>query len=160
MAKPKILWATDFSSSASYALQTIKDRIRIQDAEVHLLYVAEDLTEFEKFWGSGPDEKRAESLRKFAERQSKKRLQEICDCELQGCSSYELHFAQGRASEEILKAIDSLGVDEVVVAKPPVEGETSFGATVEALVQASPVPVTAIDAPSPKGPPSCSDAQR
>jgi nucleotide-binding universal stress UspA family protein len=157
MAKKKILWATDFSTSAAHALPLIKDRIRIDAAEIHLLYVSEDLTEFESFWGSGPDKKHAEGLRQFAERQSKKRLQELCDCELEGCTSYAIHFAQGRAADEILAAATSLGVDEVVVARPPLEGATSFGAAVDWLIVNSDVPVTAIAAPSPSGPPSCAD---
>jgi nucleotide-binding universal stress UspA family protein len=157
MANPKILWPTDFSTSAAQALHTVKERVRLEAAEIHLLYVTESLTEFERYWGSGPDAKRAENLRQFAEHQSRKRLQEICDCELQGCKSYELHFALGKTSEEILKAIDELGVDEVIMAKPPVEGETSFGAAAEEVIRRSPVKVTAIDAPPPSGAPACSD---
>lgn len=157
MDNHKILWPTDFSTSASHALHTIKERIRLQAADVHLLYVAEDLTEFESYWGSGPDSKHSTSLREFAEKQSKKRLQEICDCELEGCASYALHFAHGNMAEEILKAIKEHEVDEVILAKPPKEGETSFGAAAEIVIAKSPVPVTAIDAPPPSGPPACSE---
>ena len=74
MAVPKILFPTDFSSAASSALPEIKERIRIKAAEVHLLYVAEDLKSFEKYWGSGPDSKHSSSLADFAERRSRERL--------------------------------------------------------------------------------------
>ena len=157
MSNTKVLWPTDFSSSATHALQAVKERIRIEAAEVHLLFIAEDLTDFERYWGTGPDRKHSESLKRYAERLSKKRLKELCDCELQGCQSYELHFAHGQTSEEILKAIDELGVDEVVLARPPAEGASSFGAAAEEVIRRSPVPVTAIDAPGPSGSPSCAE---
>ena len=157
MASPKILWPTDFSTAASHALPEVKERVRLKAAEVHLLYVAENLADFEEYWGSGPDTKHSTSLQKFAEKRSKERLQEICDCELQGCKNYELHFAHGDAAENILKAISDLGVDEVILAKPPKEGETSFAAAVDKVIAGSPVPVLAVDAPAPSGSPSCSD---
>lgn len=157
MANKKILWVTNSSTTTSRALPLINDRVRIEAAEVHLLYVTEDLTQFEEYWGSGPDAKHAESLKHFAERQSKKRMQEICECELEGCSHYELHFAHGPTVEKILEAIDEIGPDEVIAAKPPTEGATSFGAAVDEVLAKSPVPVTALDAPPAEGPPSCDD---
>jgi nucleotide-binding universal stress UspA family protein len=157
MSNHTVLWATDFSTSAAHALPEVKERIRLKAAKVHLLYVTEDLTEFEEFWGSGPDSNHSESLKRFAEKTSKKRLKEICDCELQGCDNYELHFAHGRTAEEILKAAKELNVDEVILAKPPREGETSFGAVAEQVISRADVEVTAIDAPAPTGSPSCTD---
>ena len=153
----KILWPTDFSDIAAAALPKVKDLVLRDGAEVHLLYVAEDLADFERYWGSGPDDKHVESLQAFAEKKSITRLRDICACELEGCPDYHLHFAHGSSPREILKASDELGVDLVVTAKPPKGATHSFGSAVHEVIDKASVPVVAVDAPAPDGPPSCSD---
>lgn len=155
MPTKKILWPTDFSDVAAAALPRVKELVMRDGAEVHLLYVTEDLESFERYWGSGPDDKHKESLRAFAERKSRERLRAICACELEGCPDYHLHFALGDPTEQILGFAAKNGVDLIVTARPPDSGERSFGRVVSQVIARASVPVVAVDAPSPSGPPPC-----
>ncbi len=157
MTDKAILWPTDMTVPASHALPTVRERILRQEATIHLAYVSEDLTAFERYWGSGPDSKHTESLRRFAERQAKQRLQDICDCELKGCEDYEIHFAYGNVADEIVRLVKELNIDEVVVAKPSKGEPTSFAAGVEEAIRRLSIPVTTIDVPPDSGPTSCED---
>jgi nucleotide-binding universal stress UspA family protein len=155
MTQHKILWPTDLSAAAAQALPTVRDMVHRRSSEVHLLYVTDDLAGFESYWGTGPDRKHREGLRAFAERKAKERLQHICDCELEGCPNYQLHVALGNTAEEVTRAANELGVDVIVVAKPPTEGETSFGAAVDGLLEQAPVPVEVVHVPATAEAPAC-----
>ena len=157
MTQHKILWVTDFSAAAAQALPVVRNMVHRQSSEVHLLYVTDDLAGFERYWGTGPDRKHEEGLRAFAERKAKERLQQICDCELEGCPNYHLHFALGHTADEVTRVAKELGVDVIVVAKPPTEGETSFGAAIDRVVEGAPVPVEVVQVPATAEAPACGE---
>ena len=141
----KILWPTDFSEAAAGVLPYVKSLVQKYDAEIHLLHVAEDLTSFEHYWGSGPDPKHTEELREYAMKISKERLEELCQKQLEGCLRYHIHFALGDAAREILKVIEEIGPDLVILATHGLKGYFPFGSTAEKIIRNSPVPVLSIN---------------
>lgn len=145
MELKKILWPTDFSDAAAKVLPYIKSLTEKYDAEIHLLHVAEDLTNLRPYWGSGPDPKHIEELHEYAMKTSKERLNDLCKNQLEGCPRYRIHFALGDTAEEILKAIDTIRPDLVVMATRGLKEYFPFGSTAEKVIKNSPVPVLSIN---------------
>ena len=80
----------------------------------------------------------------WADKSANKRLNQICEKYLDGCPLYIKHIAVGDPAEEILKLINSEGVDTVVMASHGREGKYKFGSVTEKVLKSSPVPVTSI----------------
>jgi len=73
----KILWPTDFSDNSNAALGYVLSLSKKYDAEIHLLYVAEDLSGYGSWYGElTPDH--AEKLREWELPQAEKKMQQIC----------------------------------------------------------------------------------
>ena len=140
----KILWPTDFSAAAAVAESYVKDLEQKFDAEVHLLHVAEDLTQYEHYWGSGPDSKHVEELNDWALRISRERLEKLCRDQLTDCPRYKIHIVRGDPAKEILKSIAEIGPDLVVMATHGMKANFPFGSVAERVVKNSPVPVLTI----------------
>ena len=51
MEVKKVLWPTDFSSSAEKALPYVTDLTQKYGAEIHVLYVIEDIAHHEAWYG-------------------------------------------------------------------------------------------------------------
>jgi nucleotide-binding universal stress UspA family protein len=141
----KILWPTDFSQAASAAEPYVISLSKKYNAEVHLLHVAEDLTQFELYWGSGPSPKHLRELHEYALRVSKDRLEELCRDKLTGCPRYHIHIILGNPAREILKAIVDIDPDVVVMATRGMRGVFPFGSVAERIIKSSPVPVFTIN---------------
>lgn len=145
MVLKKILWPTDFSTAAAVAESYVQALTQQFDAEIHLVHVAEDLTQFEHYWGSGPDAKHVEELNEFALKVSKERLEKLCKDNLTGCPRYEIHIVRGDPAKEILKTIDQVQPDMVIMATHGMKGNFPFGSVAERVVKNSPVPVLTIN---------------
>lgn len=139
----KILWPTDFSNSAEQALPYVTSLVQQYGAEIHVLYVIEDMAHHASWYGDF-DKKRMEELMQWADKSANKRLNQICEKYLDGCPLYIKHIAVGDPAEEILKLINSEGVDTVVMASHGREGKYKFGSVTEKVLKSSPVPVTSI----------------
>jgi nucleotide-binding universal stress UspA family protein len=141
----RILWPTDFSAAAASALPYVTSLSRQYQAEIHLLHVAEDLTRFEHYWGSGPDRKHIEELHKYALKISQERLTALCANSLDGCPRYHIHIILGDPAKQIIDTIEALGVDLVVLATHGVRGNFPFGSVAEKVVKNSSVPVLTVN---------------
>ena len=139
----KILWPTDFSSIAEKALPHVQTLARQNDAEIHVLYVIEDITHHESWYGDF-ELKRVKELMRHAQKSAQKRLEQICEKYLAGCPLYIKHIAVGDPAREILKLIDLEKVDLVVMASHGQKGSFRFGSVAEKVLKNSPVPVTTI----------------
>jgi nucleotide-binding universal stress UspA family protein len=139
----KILWPTDFSSTAEKALPYVTSLTQQYQAEIHVLYVIEDIAHHEPWYGEF-DQKHVEELMEHAAESAKKRLDQICEKYLEGCPLYIKHVAIGDPAQEILKLIDKENVDMVVMASHGEKGYFKFGSVTEKIVKSSPVPVTSI----------------
>ncbi|MDY0042891.1 MAG: universal stress protein [Desulforhabdus sp.] len=141
----KILWPTDFSAAAAVAESFVSSLTQQFDAEVHLIHVAEDLTQYEHYWGSGPDAKHVEELNEYAMKISRERLEQLCKDKLTGCPRYQIHIVKGDPAKEILNIINQVQPDLIVMATHGMKGNFPFGSVAERVVKNSPVPVLTIN---------------
>ena len=139
----KVLWPTDFSSSAEAALSYVQSLSSSYGAEVHVLHVLEDILHHEGWYGEF-DENHLRKLMEKAEKRVQQRLDQICERHLEGCPMYIRHVAVGDPAKEILKLIDAENVDLVVMATRGENGSFAFGSVAEKVTRNSPVPVTTI----------------
>ena len=139
----KVLWPTDFSSSAEKALPYVTDLTQKYQAEIHVLYVIEDLAHHESWYGDF-DKTRVDKLMERAKEMAQKRLGQVCEKYLDGCPLYIKHIAIGDPAREILKLIDEEKVDMVVMASQGEMGNFRFGSVTEKVLKNSKVPVTTI----------------
>lgn len=141
----KVLWPTDFSSSAEAALPYVKSLGTNHDAEIHVLHVIEDIVHHEGWYGEF-DGDHIEKLMEKTRKKATERLDQICERYLEGCRLFIKHVATGDPAAEILKFIKNENIDSVVMAKEGKSGNFSFGSITERVVKHSPVPVTVIPA--------------
>jgi nucleotide-binding universal stress UspA family protein len=143
MEVKKILWPTDFSSIAEKALPHVKSLTERYGAEIHVLYVIEDVAHHDGWYGAF-EAKRVQELMEHAGKTATKRLGQICEKYLDGCPLYIKHVAVGDPAQEILKLIDAEKVDIVVMASHGAKGHFRFGSVTEKVLKNSAVPVTII----------------
>ena len=139
----KILWPTDFSSIAEKALPHVKSLTERYGAEIHVLYVIEDVAHHDGWYGAF-EAKRVQELMEHAAKTATKRLGQICERYLDGCPLYIKHVAVGDPAKEILKLIEAEKVDIVVMASHGEKGNFRFGSVTEKVLKNSAVPVTII----------------
>ena len=139
----KILWPTDFSSSAQKALPYISSLTSKYGAEIHVLYVVEDIAHHGSWYGEF-DETHINKLMQWANVSAKSRLNQICEKYLEGCPLYVKHIAVGDPAQEILKLIDKEKVDMVVMASRGERGYFRFGSVFEKVLKNSSIPITTI----------------
>jgi len=143
MEVKKVLWPTDFSSSAEKALPYVTDLTQKYGAEIHVLYVIEDIAHHDSWYGDF-DKSHVEKLMEWAEKSAQKRLEQVCQKYLNSCPLYIKHIAVGDPAQEILKLIDEEKVDMVVMASHGSQGNFRFGSVTEKVLKNSPVAVTTI----------------
>lgn len=139
----KLLWPTDFSSSAQKALPYVTSLTMQYEAEIHVLYVIEDIAHHESWYGDF-DIAHINKLMQWADKSANKRINQICEKYLDGCPMYVKHIAIGDPAQEILKLIDKEKFDMVVMASKGEKGLFRFGSVTEKVLKNSPVPVTTI----------------
>jgi len=143
MEVSRVLWPTDFSSSAEKALPYVTDLTQKYGAEIHVLYVIEDIAHHDSWYGDF-DKTHVDKLMEWADKSAKKRLDQVCEKYLDSCPLYIKHIAVGDPAREILKLIDKEKVDLVVMASHGSRGDFRFGSVTEKVLKNSPVPVTTI----------------
>jgi len=143
MEVKKVLWPTDFSSSAEKALPYVTDLTQKYGAEIHVLYVIEDIAHHEGWYGEF-EKTHIDKLMEWADKSAKKRLEQVCEKYLNSCPLYVKHIAVGDPAQEILKLIDEEKLDLVVMASHGAQGNFRFGSVTEKVLKNSPVPVTTI----------------
>ena len=141
----KILWPTDLSKTAAEAQQYVSFLSQVLQAEIRLIYVAEDLSRFEHYWGTGPDPKHTRELQEHEMAAAKKRLEDLCREHLSGCPMYHIHILMGEPAQEILKAIETIGVGLVIMATRGLKDIFPFGSVAERVIKNSPVPVLTVN---------------
>jgi nucleotide-binding universal stress UspA family protein len=139
----KILWPTDLSKNAEKALGGVTSLSKKYNAEIHILYVIEDLGIHEPWYGVFDDE-HVKIIHEWEEKQAVKRLDKICEEYLNECPLDLRHVAVGDPSEQILELISSEEIDMVVMASRGRRGNFAFGSVTEKVLKNSPVPVVAI----------------
>jgi nucleotide-binding universal stress UspA family protein len=143
MKVKKILWPTDFSENAAKALPYVNSLSELYGAEVHVLYVLEEIGPFGAWYGDfEPSE--VDALLKLQKEKAEGLLREICETHLEGCPLYIRHTATGDPASEILKLIEREKPEMVVMSSRGEKGHFSFGSVAEKVVRHSPVPVLTV----------------
>lgn len=147
----KILWPTDFSKNAAQALPYVSSLSEKYQAEVHLIFVVEDVHQYDHFYGDASPT----FLKEFQEKIIQKggqQMEKICKESLASCPLYKKHIVVGDPAKEILKFINEEKVDLVVMATHGHGEERGgeikhfpFGSVSEKVVRNSPAPVLAIN---------------
>ncbi|MCB2187178.1 MAG: universal stress protein [Deltaproteobacteria bacterium] len=150
MTRKRILWPTDLSLASTSALDQVSLLSRELDAEVHLLYVAQDMRRFDHIYGDANPEFLAGLQQR--ERDNAARLMDnICHKRLAGCPYYERHVRVGQPAAEIVALARELAVDYIIMATHGLGQEQLdkrwFGSVTHQVLQASPVPVLVIPPP-------------
>ncbi len=142
----KILYSTDFSKNAEHALPYVRSLSEKYNAEVHIVYVGEDLSHHEAWYGEF-EGTHIPKIREWEEKNANKRLNDICEKHLEGCPLFIKHIVVGDPAREILKLIDQEKVDLVVMATHGMRGHFPFGSVTEKVVKNSPIPVLTVSSP-------------
>lgn len=140
----KILWPTDFSKAASAAEPFVVEMSRKFEAEIHLLHVAEDLAQFEHYWGSGLDAKHVSEVHQYGMKVARERLEDLCANKLTGCPRYKIHIVLGDPAREILKTSKEIGADLIIMATHGMKAIFPFGSVADRVIKNSLVPVFAV----------------
>ena len=141
----KILWPTDLSGSARQALEYVQSLTQKYQAEIHVMYVIEDIAHHKDWYGDFTDD-HIEKIIAWENKKAKERLDQICSDHLEGCPLYIKHIAVGDPAQEILKLIDKENIEMVVMATRGAKGHFNFGSVAEKVVKNAPVPVVTVPA--------------
>lgn len=139
----RILWPTDLSSNAEKALESVTSLSIKYNAEIHILYVIEDMGIHEPWYGVF-DTDHIKKINEWEEKQAVKRLDKICEEYLNECPLYIRHVAVGDPTEQILGHISKENIDIVVMATRGRKGKFSFGSVTEKVSKNASVPVVII----------------
>ena len=141
----RILFPIDFTENSSKILPYMLSVSEKYNGMIYLLHVVEDLS----IWGSGfyiphiPLKQYVEDALKGAE----KRMDKVCDEQLKACPNFHRMILSGDPAQEILKTIESEGIDLVIIGTHGRKGleHVFFGSVAETVVKKSPVPVLTIN---------------
>ena len=140
----KILWPTDFSDRANQALDTVQSLTRKYDAEIHVLYVIDNPVLHHPEWYGDIESDHVDKILARQNKKAKKRLEQVCSEQLEGCPAYVRHIAVGDPAHEILKLVDQEKIDMIVMATRGAKAHFRFGSVAEKVVKHAPVPVVTI----------------
>ncbi|MBF0506212.1 MAG: universal stress protein [Nitrospirae bacterium] len=145
----RILWPTDLSNNALFALPYVRSMSEKFQAEVHLLYVAEDVTWFDHFYGDA-DPKFLMELQDKIMKSAEEQLEKLCMNDLAGCPTFRRDIIVGNPVEEILRTIREAHMDLVIMATHGhgLKGTMThfpFGSVTEKVTKSSPVPVLIVN---------------
>ena len=140
----KILFPIDFTENSSKILPYVLSVSEKYNSMIYLLHVVQDLQR----WGKAyiPHA----SLDKFQKEVlegANKSMERVCEEQLQQCPNFQRKLVSGDPATEILKTIDSEGMDLVIMGTHGRKGleHTIFGSVAENVVKKSPVPVLTIN---------------
>ncbi|MBZ4658476.1 MAG: putative universal stress protein [Desulfacinum sp.] len=143
MKVSKILWPTDLSKSSAAALDYVLDLSAKYGAEVVLLYVVEDMSGHEPWYGEW-GRKHLEEFHEWIVREATERLDRICRERLQGCPRFERLVEGGDPAQKILETVENKGIDLVVLTSHGLKGHFPFGSVAERVVTNAKVPVLVV----------------
>ena len=143
----KILFPCDLTESSSKMLPYVLSLSEKYNSMIYLFHVIQELDT----WGSDYiDDVPHVVLDKFQQEASEgaeKAMDRVCNEQLQGCPNFQRKIISGDPATEILKMIESEGIDLVVMGTHGRKGleHTIFGSVAENVVKKSPVPVLTVN---------------
>jgi nucleotide-binding universal stress UspA family protein len=141
----KILFPIDFTENSSKILPYALSMSEKYNSMIYLLHVVEDLSK----WGVGSfvPHLPLDSFKKDAIEGAKRAMDKVCDHQLEGCPNFQRMIVYGDPASEILKTIESEGIDLVVMGTHGRKGleHTIFGSVAENVVKRAGVPVLVVN---------------
>ena len=141
----KILFPIDFTDNSIKILPYVLSVSEKYDGMIYLLHVVEDLSK----WSSGFYIPQISLTRyqKEALKGAEKTMKRFCKEQLQGSPNFQKRILSGDPVQEILRTIDSEGIDLVIMGTHGRKGleHVFFGSVAENVVKKSPVPVLTIN---------------
>jgi nucleotide-binding universal stress UspA family protein len=140
----KILFPIDLTENAYKVLPYVLSVSEKYNSMIYLLHVVQDLRRWGKVYvpHTSMDKLQGEALEA-----ADKALDTVCEQHLQGCPNFQRRIVSGDPATEVLKAIESEGIDLVIMGTHGRKGleHIIFGSVVENVVKKSPVPVLTIN---------------
>jgi nucleotide-binding universal stress UspA family protein len=139
----KILFPVDFSDASPKIAPRVLDMGEKFGAEIHLLFVARTL---QHFVGLSVSETTIENFEGELIRGSEAKMEELVGAYFQEYPACKTKVVLGDASEEILKYVESQGIDLIIIGTHGRKGieRIFFGSVAEKVVKSSPVPVMVV----------------
>ncbi len=140
----KILYPCDLTENSTKILPYVLAFAEKYDSTVHLLHVVQDLHKWAILYVPHPS---MDTAQKEALEAAEKALGKICDERMQGCPNFQRRIVSGDPTAEILKTIESEGIDLVIMGTHGRKGleHTVFGSVAENVVKKSRVPVLTVN---------------
>jgi len=140
----KILFPCDLTQNSSKILPYVLSVSEKYNSTIYLLHVVQDLHRWGQLYVPHPS---MTVLQKEALEAAEKAMDRICEEQLQSCPNFQRRIVSGDEATEILKTIDSEGIDLVIMGTHGRKGleQTIFGSVAGNLVKKSPVPVLTIN---------------
>lgn len=140
----RILFPVDFTLNSAKILLYVLSLSEKYEAVIYLLHVVEDFAEWGGFYIPHIPIKR---FHEEALKGAQKTLDKMCEEQLQDCPGFQKRIVFGDPAQEILKSIESEGVDLVIMGTHGSKGldKVFFGSVAETVVKKSPVPVLTVN---------------
>lgn len=140
----KILFPIDLTANSSKILPYVLSVSEKYNSMIYLLHVVHDLKKWGKLYIPHPS---MDKLQKEALEGAEKALQKICEEQLESCPNFQRRIVSGDPTAEILKTIESEGIDLVIMGTHGRKGleHTILGSVAENVVKKSAVPVLTIN---------------
>lgn len=140
----KILFPLDLTENSSKILPYVLSISEKYNSMIYLLHVVQDLNKWGKLYVPHPS---MDVFQNEATEGAKKAMDKVCEKQLQSCPNFQRRLISGDPATEILKTIDSEGIDLVIMGTHGRKGleHTIFGSVAENVVKKSPAPVLVIN---------------
>ncbi len=140
----KILFPCDLTENSSKILPYVVSVSEKYNSMIYLLHVIQDLLEWGGFYIPHIS---MNVYQKEALEYTEKAVDRVCREQLQGCPNFQRRIVSGDPATEILKTIESDGIDLVIMGTHGRKGleHTFFVSVAENVVKKSPVPVLVIN---------------
>jgi nucleotide-binding universal stress UspA family protein len=140
----KLLFACDLTENASKILPYVLSLAEKYDSQIYLIHVVHDLQRWGNFFIPHSS---TELYQKEAMEGAEKALNRACEEDLKECQNFKKILVSGDPASKILEAIESEGIDMVVLGTHGRKGleHVVFGSVAENVVRKSPVPVLSVN---------------
>ena len=140
----KILFPIDLTENSSKILPYVLSASEKYNSTIYLLHVVHDLLKWGHLYVPHPS---LDKFQKEALQGAEKAMDRVCQEELQSCPNFQRRVVSGDPAAEILRTIDSEGIDLVIMGTHGRKGleHTMFGSVAENVVKKSPVPILVIN---------------
>jgi len=140
----KILYPLDLTEYSSKILPYVLSLSEKYNSTIYLLHVVQDLNKWGKLY---VPHQSMDKLQIEANEVTKKAMDKICENKMQGCPNFQKRIISGDAAHEILKVIETEGIDLVIMGTHGRKGleHAIFGSVAEKVVKNSSAPVLVVN---------------